>query len=127
VLVRSIRLGEFREWPLPGRSCSERSPARVVPVSPSRRPPLPAAPTSPNLSCSYTLICSELASQGYVVLALDHADGSASAAQLPRGAWKLYGGLGDEAAQVRRRGGGGLVLAGRAAVQGSVQDTAPGT
>jgi hypothetical protein len=31
---------------------------------------------------AYTCICTELASHGYVVLALEHADGSASAARL---------------------------------------------
>ncbi|EFN56866.1 expressed protein [Chlorella variabilis] len=50
----------------------------------------------------YTIICSELASQGYVVLAVEHADGTACVARLPGGAWKFYAGLGDEAAQVAK-------------------------
>lgn len=33
----------------------------------------------------YSITCSELASQGYVVLALEHADGSASACKLAGG------------------------------------------
>lgn len=39
--------------------------------------------------------------QGYLVLAVEHNDGSASAVRLPGGEWRLYGGLGDEEAQVR--------------------------
>lgn len=38
--------------------------------------------------------------QGYLVLAVEHNDGSASAVRLPGGEWRLYGGLGDEEAQV---------------------------
>lgn len=60
-------------------------------------PPRPCTLPPP---CSYSLLCSELASQGYLVLALEHLDGSASVAKLPGGAgWRWYGGLGDEAAQ----------------------------
>lgn len=50
----------------------------------------------------YSIICSELASQGYLVLAVEHNDGSASAVRLPGGEWRLYGGLGDEEAQVAK-------------------------
>jgi platelet-activating factor acetylhydrolase len=51
-------------------------------------------------ACRYSILCSELAAQGYLVLAVEHADGSACAARLPGGEWRLYGGLGDEEAQV---------------------------
>ena len=48
-------------------------------------PPTHPAPLSPPASHvrSYSLICGEIASQGYVVLALEHMDGTACAARLP--------------------------------------------
>lgn len=52
----------------------------------------------------YSLICTELASQGYVVLALEHADGTASVAKVAGGARKYlyYQGLGNEEGQVEK-------------------------
>lgn len=45
----------------------------------------------------YSTICGELASHGYVVFAVEHADGTASAAHLAgRRGWLLYAGLGLE-------------------------------
>jgi capsule polysaccharide export protein KpsC/LpsZ len=56
----------------------------------------------------YSSLCTQLASQGYVVLCVEHADGSACAARLavhPRNAadlpittkgWRFYGGWGGE-------------------------------
>lgn len=49
----------------------------------------------------YSISCSELASQGYLVLALEHADGTASAAQLACGkGWRFYRGLGGRAGEL---------------------------
>lgn len=52
----------------------------------------------------YVVLCLELASQGYVVVALEHTDGSASAAKLGNGSedWMFYKGIGDEEAQVSK-------------------------
>lgn len=51
----------------------------------------------------YSITCSELASQGYVVLAIEHADGTASAARLAGGkGWRLYKGLGGNDEQVQK-------------------------
>ena len=49
----------------------------------------------------YSILCSELASQGYVVLALEHADGTASVAKIAgkRGTYRFYEGLGGEVGQ----------------------------
>lgn len=53
------------------------------------------------LQCVGFLLPCPAALQGYVVLAVEHTDGSASAVRLPGGEWRLYGGLGDEEAQAR--------------------------
>lgn len=51
----------------------------------------------------YSIICGELASQGYCVLAVEHADGTASAAKLAGGrGWMFYKGLGGEEGQVEK-------------------------
>ena len=52
----------------------------------------------------YSLICIELASQGYIVLALEHADGTASVAKVAGHTRKFiyYQGLGDEEGQVEK-------------------------
>ena len=48
----------------------------------------------------YAVLCSELASQGYLVLAVEHTDGTASCAKLAgTGTYHLYAGLGGEDAQ----------------------------
>lgn len=53
--------------------------------------------------CVYSIICSELASQGYVVLALEHADGTSSCAKLAGGqGYKFYEGLGGNEGQVEK-------------------------
>lgn len=50
-----------------------------------------------------SVICSELASQGYVVYALEHADGTASASRLAGNlGWKFYEGLGGEERQMAK-------------------------
>jgi platelet-activating factor acetylhydrolase len=52
---------------------------------------------------AYTITCSELASQGYVVFAIEHADGTASACKLACGrGWRFYKGLGGEKGQVEK-------------------------
>lgn len=38
----------------------------------------------------YTTICAEIASQGYIVVALEHLDGSAAMARLPDGSCRVY-------------------------------------
>uniref|UniRef100_A0A1D2A011 1-alkyl-2-acetylglycerophosphocholine esterase n=2 Tax=Auxenochlorella protothecoides TaxID=3075 RepID=A0A1D2A011_AUXPR len=49
----------------------------------------------------YSVPCAELASQGYVVLAVEHADGSSSAARVAGAKdWLYYAGLGGDAGQV---------------------------
>ena len=51
----------------------------------------------------HSIICCELASQGYVVLAVEHADGTASASRLARKyGWQFYRGLGGEAGQYEK-------------------------
>lgn len=50
----------------------------------------------------YAITCSELASQGYIVLAVEHADGTSSCAQLAGGKVRWYKGLGMEEAQVAK-------------------------
>lgn len=51
----------------------------------------------------YSITCSELASQGYVVLAVEHAEGTASAAKLAGGkGYRFYKGLGGEEVQVQK-------------------------
>ena len=49
---------------------------------------------------NYAIICSQLASQGYVVLSLEHADGTATGARLAAGrGWRYYKGMGGVAGQ----------------------------
>lgn len=49
---------------------------------------------------NYAVICSQLASQGYVVLSVEHADGTATGARLAGGAgWRYYRGMGGVAGQ----------------------------
>ena len=51
----------------------------------------------------YSIICSELASQGFVVLALEHAEGTASCAKLAGGkGYRFYDGLGGNEGQVEK-------------------------
>jgi dienelactone hydrolase len=51
----------------------------------------------------YSIICSELASHGYVVLAIEHADGTASCCKLAGGkGWRFYKGLGGDEGQVEK-------------------------
>lgn len=54
--------------------------------------------------CVYSIICMELASQGYLVFAVEHADGTSCATRLalkePR--WRVYAGIGDETSQVSK-------------------------
>jgi len=51
----------------------------------------------------YSIICSELASHGYVVLAIEHADGTASCCKLAGGkGWRFYRGLGGDEGQVEK-------------------------
>lgn len=67
----------------------------------------------PHLHCSspiqpapgrYSILCSELAAQGYLVLALEHGDGSACATRPPGATeWLLYQRMGDDDAKVSPR------------------------
>jgi platelet-activating factor acetylhydrolase len=51
----------------------------------------------------YSIICSELASHGYVVLAIEHADGTASCCKLAGDkGWRFYKGLGGDEGQVEK-------------------------
>lgn len=51
----------------------------------------------------YSIICAELASHGYIVFAIEHADGTASCAKLAGGqGYRYYSGLGGEEGQVEK-------------------------
>lgn len=94
-----------RLWLLPGGALAPAA-------DPSGRPVVVFSHGLGGFRSMYTLPCAELASQGYVVLALEHLDGSSSAARAPggprgRGAMRYYAGLGGDAGQVdktRQRG-----------------------
>jgi platelet-activating factor acetylhydrolase len=83
---------------------SPRRPALQAPPLAATGTPLPVVVFSHGLGghrAVYSIICGELASQGYVVLAVEHADGTASAARLAGGrGWRFYQGLGGEEGQV---------------------------
>lgn len=66
----------------------------------------PAVPSSLSallvMLLRYSILASELASQGYLVLALEHGDGTACATRPPGAAdWLLYQRMGDDEAKVR--------------------------
>lgn len=51
----------------------------------------------------YSIICAELASHGYIVFAIEHADGTASCAKLAGGhGYRYYAGLGGQEGQVEK-------------------------
>eukprot|EP00208_Stichococcus_sp_RCC1054_P001407 CAMPEP_0206139326 /NCGR_PEP_ID=MMETSP1473-20131121/5532_1 /ASSEMBLY_ACC=CAM_ASM_001109 /TAXON_ID=1461547 /ORGANISM="Stichococcus sp, Strain RCC1054" /LENGTH=591 /DNA_ID=CAMNT_0053533067 /DNA_START=242 /DNA_END=2017 /DNA_ORIENTATION=- len=54
---------------------------------------------------TYSVLCAELASQGHVVMAVEHADGTASAVHLAgQGGWHNYAGLGPDEAKFAKVG-----------------------